>query len=294
MAHLPRPSYLAARVQEEHERLVHIFVGPDGLKPSAWPRLPHQLALVAERNVKRQDKLEQERYELEVWSLPDVLNAAIQYLQASGPLEVQQGRVSPKRRTTSSSWSGRNGALQHNDTMTSKQRRTALDVVNRIVAGKHRLKNRRSSTGISLDEMDYERVRNVAAGYKDKVKKSAAARTGSTPRRESRGAGKSPKSFKFGAPQRKSPEDKGSGTEDHASSPKDAQDKTHMRGRPRTSELFTGHRPSFGSRGLPSFDGSSRGSHRGSHAGSSRSRMAGSRARRVEDVSEHLIGACRP
>mmetsp|Transcript_9477 Transcript_9477/g.24166 ORF Transcript_9477/g.24166 Transcript_9477/m.24166 type:complete len:243 (-) Transcript_9477:24-752(-) len=199
-----RAATFQARVQEEHERLVHIFVGPDGLKPSAWPRLPHQLALVAERNVRRQDKLEQERYELEIWSMPDVLNAAIQYLQASGPQE-ERGPVSPKRRTTSLSWGWRHGlSLRHTDTMTSKQRRTAMDVVNSIVAGKLRLKNRSSSTGISLDDMDYERVRNVAAGYKDKVKKTAAAKAGSEPRRESRGSGKSPRSFKFRSPRRKS------------------------------------------------------------------------------------------
>eukprot|EP00983_Pelagomonas_calceolata_P103119 1158883-Pelagomonas_calceolata.AAC.7 len=109
--------------------------------------------------------------------------------------------------------------------------------------------------------MDYERVRNVAAGYKDKVKKTAAAKAGSEPRRESRGSGKSPRSFKFRSPRRKSSqtclhlsstihpiltptlcapylkEGIESYAEAHASSPKDAQDKTQAGGRPRTPGL---------------------------------------------------------
>lgn len=51
---------LTARVHEEFERLVPIFVGSEGLPPSAWPQLPHKVALVAERNMKRQDKLDKE------------------------------------------------------------------------------------------------------------------------------------------------------------------------------------------------------------------------------------------
>lgn len=56
--------------------------------------------------------------------------------------------------------------------------------------------------GLSLDSMDYERVRNVATEFKNKTQKLATARIKAE---ESQNTNASPRSFKFGArPRRRS------------------------------------------------------------------------------------------
>lgn len=52
----------AGRVDEEHDRLVRVFIGPQGLDGGAWRELPRKLELLAERHVRRADTREHERW----------------------------------------------------------------------------------------------------------------------------------------------------------------------------------------------------------------------------------------
>ncbi len=49
------------KVAEELDRLTQALMGPEGLDPDAWNKLPRKLELLAQRNVQRQDMLEKKR-----------------------------------------------------------------------------------------------------------------------------------------------------------------------------------------------------------------------------------------
>lgn len=59
------------KVEAEHARLTQVFMGPEGLDPEAWKRLPRKLELVARRNTQRRDMVEKLTLQLTEWDVRD-------------------------------------------------------------------------------------------------------------------------------------------------------------------------------------------------------------------------------
>ncbi|KXZ52826.1 hypothetical protein GPECTOR_8g21 [Gonium pectorale] len=78
------------RVTQEAERLLQSAIGPLGLDPSAWRKLPERVEAVARRNVMREEARELERLRLEQWH-PQVLAASATAAVRTALAEARDG-----------------------------------------------------------------------------------------------------------------------------------------------------------------------------------------------------------